>query len=69
MHYESQFEIYYFNIKMNYYEPFVEKTTLKVSLIKNSQNKFDLSIHFFKTMNINFSVALFDTVFQLSKTI
>lgn len=55
-------EVYYFNTKMNYYEPMVEKTMLYINFEKASKNNQKLGIHIKRILNINFSIALFETL-------
>lgn len=58
---DGSLEVYYFNFKMNHYEPFVEKAHFKV--LREQTKSSNLAIHVYKTLNVNFSVALFETLF------
>jgi hypothetical protein len=54
---------------MNYYEPFIEKSFLGIDITKAGKWKSDVKVGLMNTTNVNFSVALFDTVFMLSRTV
>lgn len=56
------FELYYFNGKLNFYEPFIEKTCGIVTYSMDKSRSVSIDIEMQETFNINFSVALYDTL-------
>ena len=58
----TYFEIYYFNDKLNFYEPLVELTTMHVNVMTDTLNNTHVDLELNHTLNINFSVALCSTV-------
>lgn len=63
------FEVYYFNQSLNFYEPFIEKTQLNLSLRKDAKSQTNIKkIEMKKLLNINFSVAFYDAIFCLKST-
>ena len=58
------FQAYYFNQSLNFFEPLVEKTQILVGIDSNAQGKA-VKVEIKDLLNINFSVALYDTIFNL----
>ncbi len=59
-------QLYYFNTKINFFEPLIEQTYLNLSMIKDDLNKeLKMKVDNKSPMNINFSVSFYDTVFTL----
>jgi hypothetical protein len=58
-------ELYYFNNKLNFYEPFIEPSYLKMAIVKDSKKNISLSFSAERILNINFSVALYETIFLI----
>jgi hypothetical protein len=59
-------ELYYFNTKLNFYEPLIERTALDVHFSSHQdKNQHILILRNQSTLNLNFSVALYETLFLL----
>jgi hypothetical protein len=59
--------VYYFNSKLNFYEPLIEKTKIDILFVNREQtNNKHLIIKNQDTFNVNLSVALYETLFILS---
>jgi hypothetical protein len=63
-------QLYYFNTRLNFYEPLIEYTNLEL-IFENDKLRNDKKIRVenIGTMNINFSVALYDSIFTLMHTL
>eukprot|EP00347_Sterkiella_histriomuscorum_P015009 403358661 len=62
-------EVYYFNKKLNFYEPLIEKTKVEF-IIQEAKNKSEnIEIKINKIINFNFSVALYETIFNVQSTL
>jgi hypothetical protein len=62
-------ELYYFNTKLNFYEPLVERTALDVHFSSlQDKNQHILILRNQSTLNLNFSVALYETLFLLANS-
>ena len=69
MEFLMMFELYYFNIKRNFYEPLVESTNLKFQYEHSKATAKKINIKIPDILNVNFPVALFDTIVQTSNTL
>jgi len=61
--------VFYFNTSLNFFEPFVEKTLMEVSISKTLNIQKVVKLEIKELLNINFSVALYDSLFNLSSTL
>ena len=61
--------MFYFNTSLNFFEPFVEKTLMEVSISKTLNIQKVVKLEIKELLNINFSVALYDSLFNLSSTL
>ena len=55
-------ELYYFNDKLNFYEPLVETTSMHASLTSDALKNVHLEFELNHILDLNFSVALCSTV-------
>lgn len=59
--------MYYFNTKLSFFEPVIEKVHLSLELqdFNSDQSSCLQKLEVNDVLNINFSVALYDTVFVI----
>lgn len=62
-------ELYYFNLKRNFYEPLIESTNVTVFYENSTSTQKKIHINIPDILNINFPVALYDTVFSCMNTL
>ena len=63
-------QLYYFNTKLNFYEPLIEYTNVELIFEHEKlRNDKKIKVENIGTMNINFSVALYDSIFTLMHTL
>jgi hypothetical protein len=63
-------ECYYFNQSLNFFEPLLEKTQVDLTVEKQeSKNQNSIRLEFKKLVNINFSVAFYDSMFNLNNNL
>ena len=63
-------ECYYFNQNLNFFEPFLEKTQVDLTIEKNdSKNQTGIKLELKELTNINFSVAFYDSLFNLMNNV
>jgi hypothetical protein len=58
-------EVYYFNQSLNFFEPIIEKTSLNVIFEKVANQQSNLKLEIRDLLNLNFSVAFYDSLFNL----
>jgi len=61
------FELYYFNQKLAFFEPVVEKVMIKASVDSETYGSSEQRILIENVLNINLSVALYESLFLLSE--
>jgi hypothetical protein len=63
-------ELYYFNQKLSFFEPAIERVTLCLSFESGSETQRSLSkveVRDQDVLNFNFSVALYENLFNLTE--
>jgi len=58
------FECFYFNTSLNFFEPFIEKTGIDISVDKTMNLTNILKVDIKELLNINFSIAFYDSLFN-----
>ena len=61
------FELYYFNQKLAFFEPAIEKVVLKASIDTDKDGNSEQRLIIENVLNINFSVALYESLFLLNE--
>lgn len=61
------FELYYFNQKLAFFEPAIEKVLLKASIDSDSKGNTEQRLMVENVLNLNFSVALYESFFLLNE--
>ena len=62
-------ECYYFNNKLNFYEPLVEKTKVEFEIQTDKFKNKTIDVKVKNILNLNFSVAVYDTIFNVQATL
>ena len=63
------FEIYYFNDKLNFYEPLIEKTILSILISEKKSRNRTIELQIDNSLDVNISVALYSTIFDMTTTL
>jgi hypothetical protein len=61
------FELYYFNQKLTFFEPAIEKVMLKASIDTDMHGNSEQRLMVENVLNVNFSVALYESLFLLNE--
>ena len=58
-------ELYYFNQKLNFFEPVIERVLLKAQTESDVNGNTEKHLKVEDVLNLNFSVALYENMFVL----
>ena len=61
------FELYYFNQKLTFFEPAIEKVLLKASVDTDKHGNSEQRLMVENVLNVNFSVALYESLMLLNE--
>lgn len=62
-------ELYYFNQNLTFFEPVIERVMNKVHIVNDLGGKQEVKLSIDDTLNINFSVALYENIFILMENL
>lgn len=60
-------EIQYFNQKLNFFEPLLERTTINISFSSSKEKGKNISITTEKVLNLNLSIAFYQSIIQTAQ--
>jgi hypothetical protein len=62
-------ELYYFNQKLAFFEPAIERVVIKTHIVNDNGGKQEVRLLIEDVLNINFSVALYENIFVLMENL
>ena len=62
-------ELYYFNQKLAFFEPAIERVVIKTHIVNDNSGKQEVRLLIEDVLNINFSVALYENIFVLMENL